>query len=153
MTDYEKILNKAARLCSSTEKCSYEISEKLAAWGLNEAETEKAVATLIKNRFLDDRRYATFFVKDKLKFNNWGKVKISYALRQKKIAPEIIDEALGTIGQEEYDALLNKLIKAKIRSVGNIQTASNKAKVMRYAAQRGFSSEDIYRSLEQLDEN
>jgi regulatory protein len=153
MTDYERILARAARLCSSAEKCSHEISVKLSAWGLNEAETKKAVATLIENRFLDDRRYAAFFVKDKLKFNQWGIVKIRYMLRQKKISPEIIDEAISAIGQEEYDALLDELITAKIRSVGNIESAPNKAKVMRYAAQRGFSSEDIYRALDRLGNN
>jgi regulatory protein len=92
-------------------------------------------------------------VKDKLKFNQWGIVKIRYMLRQKKISPEIIDEAISAIGQEEYDALLDELITAKIRSVGNIESAPNKAKVMRYAAQRGFSSEDIYRALDRLGNN
>lgn len=151
MSDYEKFVGRAAKICSTAEKCSYDIREKLINWGLNEQEAEKAISYLKKNHFLDDNRYAQFFVKDKLKFNKWGRIKIAYALRRKQIETEIIEKAIGTIDESLYEELLDQLITTKIKSAGNIHQASGKAKILRFAAQRGFTSEEIFSSLKRLE--
>ncbi|MCF8225268.1 MAG: RecX family transcriptional regulator [Bacteroidales bacterium] len=152
MSDYKEILEKAARLCSMSEKCRSDIHPRLIDWGLPEEQAEKALEYLEKNRFLDEKRYAGFFVKDKLRFNKWGKIKIAYSLRNKRIPDAIIKDALDTIGQDDYEALLDDLISSKIKSVGEPGNARNRAKIIRYAAQKGFSSEDIYNSLDRLKE-
>lgn len=151
MSDYEKFVGRAAKICSTAEKCSYDIRGKLISWGLNEQEAEKAISYLKKNHFLDDNRYAQFFVKDRLRFNKWGRIKIAYALRQKQIEAEIIEDALGTIDESLYEELIDQLIVAKIKSVGNILRPDGKAKVLRFAAQRGFTSEEIFNSLKRLE--
>lgn len=153
MSDYEKLVGRAAKICSTAEKCSYDIREKLIGWGINEEEAEKAIIYLKKNQFLDDNRYAQFFVKDKLKFNRWGRIKIAYALRQKKIKAEIIENAIGTIDESLYEEILDQLIAAKTKTVGNIHQAAGKAKILRFAAQRGFTSEEIFGSLKRLEKN
>ncbi|MEX0980890.1 MAG: regulatory protein RecX [Bacteroidales bacterium] len=151
MSEYEKAVAKAAKLCSSAEKCSRDVKEKLFAWGLNEAAAEKVISYLKKNNFLDDKRYAQFFVKDKLKFNKWGRVKIAYALRRKQLPAETIDHALKTIDRSEYEEILDRLITEKIRSAGEIKQAIVRAKILRFAAQRGFTSEEIYDSLKRIE--
>jgi regulatory protein len=153
MSDYEKLVGRAAKICSTAEKCSYDIREKLISWGINEAEVEKAISYLKKNQFLDDNRYAQYFVKDKLKFNRWGRIKIAYALRQKQIEAETIENAFATIDETLYDEILDQLISAKIKTVGNIHHAAGKAKILRFAAQRGFTSEEIFGSLKRLEKN
>ncbi len=152
-TDYEKAVEKAARLCSQSEKCSYDIREKLTAWGLNEAESENAISYLKKNKFLDDERYAQSFVKDKLKFNKWGRIKIAYSLRRKQIREEIIENVIETIDESFYNALIDQLIAAKIEAIGKVRTPAGKAKIFRFAAQRGFTSEEIIDSLKRLNEH
>ncbi len=151
MTDYEKILSRAANLCSATEKCSFDIQEKVQSWGLSEAEAIKAVKYLEEQKFVDNSRYAKVFVKDKLKFNKWGRIKISYSLRQKDIPDEIISLALDEIDPGEFEEVLSGLLRTKLKSVGNIRTASNKAKLIRFAAQRGFTSEEIYRVIRKIE--
>lgn len=151
MSDYEKLVARAAKICSTAEKCSHDIREKLVSWGSNEAETEKTISYLKKNQFLDDKRYAQFFVKDKLKFNKWGRIKIAYALRRKQIETGVIENAIEAIDESLYEEILDQLIAAKIKTVGNIQQAAGKAKILRFAAQRGFTSEEIFNSLKRLE--
>ncbi len=146
--EYKQLLNRAARLCSSGEKCTHEIREKFVQWGMKETDIEKALDYLIENKFIDDARYAGQFVKDKFKFNKWGKIKITYALRQKRIAPELIEDAVEAIDPEAYNALLDTLVSEKIKSTGSIKKAANKAKVFRFVAQKGFSGEEIYNALD-----
>lgn len=147
MSDYSHLLNRAAKLCSSGEKCTHDVRIKLIDWGLESDEAHKAINYLIENKFIDDGRFAKFYVKDKLKFNKWGKIKITYSLRQKQISSNLIEDAISAIDPQEYTEILDQLISSKIRSVGSLKTAANKAKVLRFAAQRGFSSEDIFASI------
>ena len=71
MKEYSELLERAARLCSKSEKCSSEIRDKLNQWGMPESEIDRAITSLEKEKFIDDRRYAGYFVRDKLKFNRW----------------------------------------------------------------------------------
>lgn len=153
MDKYKNALSKIAKLCSSSEKCSFDMYNKLLSYDLTEEEATKAIKYLKENKFIDDNRFAEMFVKDKFRINGWGKIKIAYALRHKQIPDDIIDDALSIISNEEYSDLLDRLIAGKLKARDNISKSAVKAKVFRFAAQRGFSSEDIYNSLERIAEN
>lgn len=151
MSDYEKILARAAKLCSTAERCRTDVHEKLLKWGLPETEAAKAIGYLEENNFLDEERFARFFVKDKFRINKWGRVKIGYGLRQKGIPQATIDEALSTIDPDEYRGMIDQLLVKKQRSVGSVKDPANKAKLLRFAAQRGFTSEESYQALDRLE--
>ena len=153
MSDYKQILDRAARLCSTGEKCQHDVQEKMISWGLEEEDAEKAIIYLVENKFLDDQRFATYFVRDKLKFNKWGRIKISYALRQKKIASEIIQASISEIDPELYKEILDQLIHTKIKSIGQPDTAQKKSKLLRFAAQRGFTSSEIFDAIDRKGSN
>ena len=150
MADYENIIARAARLCSTAEKCTHDIRDKLVSWGLDEQQADKALHYLKENKFIDDSRFAHYFVRDKLKFNKWGRIRISYALRQKQLPDEVIREAMETIYEENYFEILDQLILQKIRSTGNPELPANKAKILRFAAQKGFTSDEIFNSLDRI---
>ena len=65
----EKSLNIAAGICSQKEYCTQEIREKLQKWELSENEITHILASLRQHRFIDDRRFATFYARDKFRFN------------------------------------------------------------------------------------
>ncbi|MDF1570275.1 MAG: regulatory protein RecX [Bacteroidales bacterium] len=153
MADYNKTLDRAAKLCSTSEKSSQDMRTKMIAWGLDELEADKALAYLVEHQFIDDSRFAHYFVKDKLKFNKWGRIRIGYALRQKGLTDAVIEQALGKIDEADYTEILDHLIAQKISSAGDPSIPANKAKVLRFAAQRGFSAEEIYRAFDRLKEN
>lgn len=153
MADFEKLVARAAKICSTSEKCSHDMRYKMTAWGLDAQETEKAIAWLVEQKFVDDERFARYFVKDKLRFNKWGRIKIGYALRQKELGIDIISAALEEIDETTYTEILDQLVHQKARSAGDLKIPANKAKVLRFAAQRGFTAEEIYRSLDRLKES
>ena len=150
MSEYKQILDRAARICSSSEKCSQDIRDKIISWGLEAEEADKAVRYLIENKFIDDSRFASYFVRDKLKFNKWGRIKIRFALRQKHIDEDIAEDCLSQIDPLLYNEILDELIQKKIKAIGSIKTAANKAKLLRFAAQRGFTSSEIFASIDRL---
>ena len=71
------LLNKAATYASRCEHCESEVREKLLTWGGSCEEADEIIAYLIEERYIDNQRYANSYVKDKFRFNHWGKYKIS----------------------------------------------------------------------------
>ena len=63
MTEQEAYLQ-LATLCARAEHCQQEMRDKMKRWGLDEQVQERIVARLVKERFVDDERYARAFVKD-----------------------------------------------------------------------------------------
>ena len=144
---YKEALRRAAALCSQQEQCSFQIREKLNTWSMSESDTERIIASLEKDKFLDDSRYATFYVRDKFRLNRWGKIKIRVMLRQKGIPDGTINKALEQIDPDEYIQVCTDLIQQKKASLTDTNQFSRKGKLFRYAAGRGFESELIYRIL------
>ncbi len=145
---YDKALHKAAALCSSGEKCEYDIREKLLSWGVEPDMSEKIIQYLIHEKFLDEKRYALFFVKDKFRFNKWGKIKIVYALKQKHVNPLIIQDALEAIDEDEYLLMLKDILQSKLKGLAYKNEYDKQAKLFRFAQSRGFESGMITMVLE-----
>ena len=133
-------LNRAAALCARSEQSQSGVRDKLFKWGLNRDEATHVLQQLVAQGFVDDRRYARAFVKDRFAFNGWGRIKIAHQLRLKGIAGDVIDEALGTIDEERYGERLTELMRAKWRTVQDREPRAAWAAMMRYAASRGFEA-------------
>ncbi|MCF6364801.1 MAG: RecX family transcriptional regulator [Bacteroidales bacterium] len=145
---YKKALNKAMYFCSKAEKCKSDISKKLYDWKAKPDEHEKIISELEKQKFIDEKRYANFYVKDKIKFNNWGKIKIKTMLFQKQIPEKIIAEAISEIKQEEYLEMLKNVIKEKREKLKEKDPYKEKTKLLRFASSRGFEPNIIIKLLE-----
>lgn len=148
--DYEVALKRAAALCSNQEQCSSHIREKLLSWKVSNRDAEKIIQLLIKEKFLDDARYASFYVRDKFRFNGWGKIKLRMMLKQKQIAGPVIEEALNQIDPELYKQTCSRLISDKAATLKESNQFKRKGKLFRFAAQRGFESDLIHQILSYL---
>jgi regulatory protein len=148
--NYKEAISKAAALCSKSEKCSGDIRKKLLDWGVSPEETEKAIAWLQKEKFLDDERFAGFFARDKFRFNGWGRIKIRYALQQKGVNSSIIEESVTALDENEYRRLLAELIQAKAGKIKAKSTYEKKARLVRYAQGRGFEPELIFNAVDDV---
>lgn len=142
--------NKAALICSKSEKCTAEIEEKLKLWGLSSDESEPVIKKLISEKYLDNERFARAYAKDKFRFNRWGKQKIEYMLRAKKISQETVALALEEITDEGYSDELLNLIAIKEKTIKAKDQYDKRNKLMRFAMGRGFESGKIYAALKEL---
>lgn len=148
--DLKKALSTVAALCSKKEYATADIRRKLINWEMNEEEQQQIIHYLQKNNFLDDRRFAHFYARDKFRFNKWGKQKITAYLRQKQIAPAIIAEALNQLDQPDYHSTCLGLLQQKQKSIKGNDPLKTKAQLIRFGVSRGFDYETILSCLEQL---
>lgn len=148
---YEQALLRASSLCSQGEKAPQDIYEKAKNWGLQEPEAARLVARLIEENFLNEERYAKAFANDKFRFAHWGRVKVAYALRAKGISDSIIALALEEkVEDKDYQETCLDLLKGKMRDMSLPLSQQDRAKLYRFAAQRGFESAIISRCLSKL---
>ncbi len=149
---YRTALNKAMALCARREYCISDIRTRLSTWGVGENESDKVIDVLLREKFINEERYATGFVKDKFNYNRWGKIKISSHLRAKKIPEELILRALDSIGDDNYKKVLSDLIAVHRRSVKARNGYELKAKLLRYGLSKGFESSLLYELLNDPEE-
>jgi regulatory protein len=141
---YNTALKRAMSLCAGREICLSDIKQKLNGWGVEDGDKQKIINRLINDKFIDERRYALAFVKDKFKYNKWGKIKLSAALRMKNIADETIREALDSIDEEIYRAALKSIITNRRKTLKSRSLYDLKGKLLRYGLSKGFESHLIY---------
>lgn len=134
----DEILYKMAAKCSTSEQCLNDVESKLAKYDLTEEERTRILRHLVEEKYIDDRRYAEAFVRDKYRFNKWGRIKIAQGLRMKGIDSEAISTAMKAIDEAEYLDILRDLIKAKRKSTRGKNDYEINGKLVRFATGRGF---------------
>ena len=143
----DEALNKAAAYCTLCERCISEVSTKLTAWGVPHCEQEEIIARLIKEKFIDEARYCRAFVNDKVKFNRWGRIKITAALREKRMPQEYIKEAMDNIDEDAYQQSLQETIDIKRRELKGKDDFATQQKIIRHAASRGYEPSLIIKAI------
>lgn len=138
MTEQEAFLQLAS-LCANAEHCQHEMLEKMRKWELTEAVQARVMARLVKERYVDDERYARAFVKDKIRYNKWGRRKVQQALWLKRIDDDIQQTVLDEISDEEYLKVLKPLLKQKSKSIKAESDYEHNQKLVRFALGRGFT--------------
>ena len=150
ITQQEAFLQLAS-LCAQAEHCEKEMRDKLKRWGIDESAQNHIIERLINERYIDDERYARAFVKDKIRYNKWGRRKVQQGLWMKQIVPEIQQRVLDEIDDQEYLNVLRLLLKQKRKSVKAESDYELNQKLVRFALGRGFTF-DIIRQCLDVDE-
>jgi regulatory protein len=148
---YKIALDKTMAQCSRREFCIDDIRSKLLLWSVENNDAEKIIGILINENFINESRYAAAFVKDKFKYNKWGKVKITAHLRAKKLPADIISSALDSIDNEHYRKSLLGIIEGHRKTVKAKNQYDLKAKLLRYGLSKGFESSLLYDILNELE--
>ena len=106
-----------AALCARCEQAEGDLRKRLHDWGLSDTSSAAVIQRLKQERYLDNERFARAYCRDKLRFNGWGRIKISFMLRGKGIEQEYIDAALSEIDDDQYAAILDDALAAKARTL------------------------------------
>ena len=150
---YNEALSKLANLCSRSEQCIMSCKEKLAKWGTEKNDAEKVIQYLLKEKYIDEKRYARYFTKDKHQLSHWGRTKIAHALQAKQIPQNYIESALEEIDEENYSDQLQSLLNNKIKSIKYKSLYDLKGKLYRFALSRGFESSLALKAIDTAIKN
>jgi len=125
-----------------------ELISKLRQKGFSKPSALAAAGYLDQNGYLDDESFAREFYKS-LSNKGYAGQKIRYALSQKGISRDVIDEIMSqedVCGQN--DVAILSLIEKKTK--GEKITKESRGKIYAFLARRGFKSDDILRGMQQF---
>lgn len=165
---------KLSALCAAAEYCVHDMRKKMKDWILSpskpkrtkgdegdEAEEDKSVSNdckdkvlrrLVEEKFIDEKRFAHAFVRDKFRYNKWGRVRISQELKMRHIDTNVIEDALTEIEDDDNLDTLRALIAKKRPTVKGKSEYEIRGKLIRFAIGRGFSMDEATKVIGDLDE-
>ena len=150
-TEQEAYLQLAA-MCAQAEHCEQEMRDKMKRWAIDPDAQDRVIARLIKERYIDNERYARAFVKDKIRYNKWGRRKVMQALWMKRIDDDILHQVLDEIDDKEYIDVLIPLLKQKRKTIKAKSDYELNQKLVRFALGRGFDFSIICQCMDVDDE-
>ena len=105
----EQAIQKLRHYCSYQERSHSEVTSKLWELGVRKQEHDQIIASLIEDDYLNEERFAKQFVGGKFRMKDWGRKKIYYALKEKKVSEYAIKVAMKEINEEDYQKMLEEL--------------------------------------------
>lgn len=148
----EEALQKLKHFCGYQERCHREVVEKLYSLGVRKVDHDEILAGLIEENYLNEERFAFHFAGGRYRTKNWGRKKIMFALREKKVNEYSIKKALQQIDEDDYAKKLNDLVKKRYASLKNEQFLVRKKKTIDYLLQKGYEHNLIMSALDKIAE-
>ncbi len=146
----EQAWQKIKHFCAYQERCHFETKEKLFGFGLSKTNVETLISRLIEEDYLNEARFAAQFAGGHFRLKKWGRIKIVYALKQKKVSPLNIKSALKEIDEENYKAILMKLAEAKWKLLKHEQYLNRQAKTSQYLMNKGYEPTLVQETIQQI---
>jgi regulatory protein len=146
----EQALQKIRHYCAYQERCHFEVKEKLYGFGLRSTDVDELIVSLIEDNYLNEERFAIHFAGGKFRTKSWGRKKIEYELKQKKVSPYCIKKALGQFDVEEYLATLEKLAEKKKDLFADSNAFYATQKLKQYLFSKGWEMELIDTVLKKI---
>jgi regulatory protein len=156
---YEKLVNTAIRFVSFRPRSRRELTDfltkKMSKWDIvGEPLLQKVVSRMEELGYVDDRKFASWWIAQRSTFRPKGKRALMAELQQKGIAREIMVELLETTQktQDSFDEAVSaqKAIERKLVIWAKMPSIEQKKKVYTFLAQRGFSHAIISRIIDGL---
>lgn len=146
----EQIISKLTAVCARAEHCKDDMLRRMQRWQVDEATQREVISYLVKERYIDEERYARFFINDKIKYNRWGRRKVEQALYFKHIPREVYEPLLDDVANEDFESVLLPLLQNKEKNLKYANDYEKRMKLLRFAMQRGFSYEQADKCINML---
>ena len=147
----QQALQSLMRLAARSEKSTGDALRLMRTWGVPEAEQRGVLEKLIADRYIDNRRYAEAYAREKSCLAGWGERKITMQLRMKGVERETISAVLAEVLQDDSMAeRLQEKLEKKLRTVKAANDYELRGKLLRYALGLGYDYDMAAEVIEEL---
>ena len=147
----QQALQSLMRLCARSEKSSGDALRLMRTWGVPEVEQRGVLNKLIADRYIDNRRYAEAYTREKSRLAGWGERKIAMQLRLKGVEKEVISAVLSELVDDEgKDERLRAKLERKMRTTKAVNDYELRGKLLRYALGLGYDYDTAMAAVEEV---
>ncbi|RYY99802.1 MAG: RecX family transcriptional regulator [Chitinophagaceae bacterium] len=137
----EEALQKLRQYCAYQERSHSEVQQKLWDLGVRRADHDEVLSKLVEDDYLNEERFAKAFAGGKFRMKDWGRKKILYELKQKKVSAYCIKVAMKEIPEEDYHRTLERLAEKRWESLKGEQYLVRQKKTQDYLMLKGYEYE------------
>jgi regulatory protein len=113
------------------------------------ADIDRAIALLLENRALDDRRVADAYIRTAVKVKGRGRLRIQRELQEIGIEKDVAAAALAdAFGDLDERSLIAQALKKKLRGTTRIASPAEYARVYQFLLRQGFSPAAVSAALQ-----
>lgn len=139
----------ALQYLSRKPRTAYEMTMRLGEKGWSEDTASAIVRRLTDEGLLNDAVYAQEWAGQRVRSRGKGRQWVRYELRQKGVSKPLIEEALGTVSEDDEFQSAKALAAKKWRATTG-EKADRKRKTGAYLMRRGFSGALVSRVIREL---
>ncbi|HOX41857.1 MAG TPA: regulatory protein RecX [bacterium] len=140
-------LSYALLLLKIRERSSGELEQKMRMKKYADADISVVIKTLIEKELINDKRFAANLVREFQEIRLSGRRKIYQKLRERQVAPDLIEQNL-VIDKESEETRALELANRWLKQKGSHKEKEKQyASLGRFLAGRGFDSEVVYEVL------
>jgi regulatory protein len=143
-------LGKIQKYCAYQERCHSEVRKKLFEYELKPHEIDEIITQLIVSGFLNEERYAKAFAGGKFRMKKWGRLKIVHALEANGVSKNCIKSGLAEIDPDDYQKALREILEKKSSEVDEPNLYSRRDKLSKFAIQKGYEPELVWKILREI---
>lgn len=136
-------LSQFKKWCNKCERCRADFKARAQKFGLNPEDSDNVLATLEKEGWIDERRYAKAFVHDKSVIAKWPEKRIRLTLKTKAIPEIIVQEAMDQEYVLDEFTEIKRWIDRKIHNYKHNDKRKRYAALFRFLSGKGFPAERI----------
>jgi regulatory protein len=142
------IFLKAASYCAYQERTQDEVRQRLKDWNVWGDEAEEIISELIQENFVNEERFAKVFAGSKFRVKKWGRRKIMFELKKRRLSDYCIKAGMNEINDEDYYETLKTLIEKKKHDYRKEENEYKlNQKVAQFAVGKGYESSLIWEIL------
>ena len=141
---------KIEKFCAYQERSHQQVKRKLQGYGLNGMDADILLVELMHANFLNEERFAMAYARGKFKIKGWGKAKIKQGLKREGVGEKLIQQALASLGMDDYLDTLNTLATKKWPLIKGASHIEKVFKLKRYLLGKGYDFEAIDKAIAQV---
>lgn len=148
----EQALESLMLTCARMERCVSDVRRSLYRWRIAPEDHGTVIERLIREKFVDEERYARSYVREKMSLGTWGRKKIETGLRAKGIPSDVIDQAMEQLDSGDQNRRLEEMLRKRYeKERGKAEDGYQlRARLIRWVASRGYDYEDIQDTLKRI---
>ncbi len=142
--------DRALDLLEARARSVAELRRALIRKGEPVAAIDAAIERLLAAGLLDDASFARQFARSKALGAGHSRRRIQQELAKRGVSRDVSDPAIAGVFEDEAvdeEASIERVARKKLRTLGNVDAATQRRRLFAFLARRGYDSDDIQRVM------
>lgn len=151
MMSENQVKKKALNLLSRRDHSKKELKYKLIKRGFSAEKIEDILQELINDGYLNDKKFAEEWIKNRINKKPRGKNLIKAELLEKGVDKKIIETKLNNLLDPDKEKQMAEILTDKWLNKRNCKNKETKEKLYRYLKNKGFNDEIIRKIITDIN--